>query len=82
MLFELTVRSLLCRILDIKSISFAMGSADVASTLTELNVQLDDPVYVKPAEPCENTSPFFLTNIDQVCTLSPSSRCHLIQNGN
>ena len=44
-----------------------MGSEDVvAAPLTELNVKIDEPVYVKPAQPCENTSPFFLTNADQV----------------
>lgn len=42
-----------------------MGSEE-AAPLTELNVKIDEPVYVKPAQPCENTSPFFLTNADQM----------------
>ena len=43
-----------------------MGSEAVVAPLTELNVKIDEPEYVKPVEPCENTSPFFLTNADQV----------------
>lgn len=39
---------------------------EVLSLLTELEVKLEDPVFVKPAEPCEDTSPFYLSNIDQV----------------
>ena len=42
-----------------------MGSQAIA--LTELKVNLQKPVFVKPAEPCENTEPLFLSNIDQVC---------------
>jgi hypothetical protein len=39
---------------------------EVLSLLTELEVKLEDSVFVKPAEPCEDTSPFYLSNIDQV----------------
>ena len=45
--------------------AFAMGSEAVS--LTELKVNLENPVFVKPAEPCENTEPLFVCNIDQVC---------------
>jgi len=47
-----------------------MASTEAAmAPLTELHVKLDDPVYVKPADPnCEaDTRPFFLSNIDHVC---------------
>lgn len=40
--------------------------SEALSLLTELEVKLEDPVFVKPAEPCEDTSPFYLSNIDQV----------------
>jgi len=54
-----------------------MASTEAAmAPLTELHVKLDDPVYVKPADHpnCEaDTSPFFLTNIDQVCIPVPHS---------
>lgn len=48
-----------------------MGSE--AITLTELKVILQNPVFVKPAEPCENTEPLFVCNFDQVCMWSYSS---------
>ena len=44
-------------------------SRAMAVPLKELTVKLDEPVFVKLADQpgCEiNTSPFFLTNIDQV----------------
>lgn len=38
----------------------------MATGLTELEVKLGDTEYVKPADGNGDTSPFFLTNIDQV----------------
>lgn len=46
-----------------------MGSEAAMAPLTELDVKLDDPVYVKAAgehRAAADTSRFFLTNIDQV----------------